>query len=101
MSSLRSPYLPPGTPGLGVDVEELAEDCCAVRSQLEYLQRLLLQVRGEEQRNSDSEASPVRLQEVSVNHNEQNYYFIVKTTPKMCLRLNGQVCWSSLIIFEI
>ncbi|XP_036072899.1 serine-rich coiled-coil domain-containing protein 2 isoform X3 [Oryzias melastigma] len=28
---------------LGVDVEELAEDCSAVRSQLEFLQRLLLQ----------------------------------------------------------
>uniref|UniRef100_A0AAQ4NQK5 Coiled-coil serine-rich protein 2a n=1 Tax=Gasterosteus aculeatus aculeatus TaxID=481459 RepID=A0AAQ4NQK5_GASAC len=33
----------PGSPGLGVDVEELAEDCSAVRSQLEHLQRLLLQ----------------------------------------------------------
>ncbi|XP_035522322.1 serine-rich coiled-coil domain-containing protein 2 isoform X3 [Morone saxatilis] len=39
----RSPFLSPGTPGLGLDVEELAEDCSAVRSQLEYLQRLLLQ----------------------------------------------------------
>ncbi|XP_045924495.1 serine-rich coiled-coil domain-containing protein 2-like isoform X1 [Micropterus dolomieu] len=39
----RSPGLSPGTPGLGLDVEELAEDCSAVRSQLEYLQRLLLQ----------------------------------------------------------
>ncbi|XP_042252290.1 serine-rich coiled-coil domain-containing protein 2-like isoform X2 [Thunnus maccoyii] len=39
----RSPCLSPGTPGLGLDVEELAEDCSAVRSQLEYLQRLLLQ----------------------------------------------------------
>ncbi|XP_011471851.1 serine-rich coiled-coil domain-containing protein 2 isoform X2 [Oryzias latipes] len=29
---------------LGVDVEELAEDCSAVRSQLEFLQTLLLQV---------------------------------------------------------
>ncbi|XP_063749453.1 serine-rich coiled-coil domain-containing protein 2-like isoform X2 [Eleginops maclovinus] len=29
-------------PALGADVEELAEDCSAVRSQLEYLQRLLL-----------------------------------------------------------
>uniref|UniRef100_A0A096MAE1 Coiled-coil serine-rich protein 2b n=1 Tax=Poecilia formosa TaxID=48698 RepID=A0A096MAE1_POEFO len=28
---------------LGLDVEELAEDCSAVRSQLEFLQRLLLQ----------------------------------------------------------
>ncbi|KAM8836122.1 uncharacterized protein AB9W97_001978 isoform 2-T2 [Spinachia spinachia] len=37
----RSPGSP-GSPGLGVDVEELAEDCSAVRSQLEYLQRLLL-----------------------------------------------------------
>ncbi|XP_056221666.1 serine-rich coiled-coil domain-containing protein 2 isoform X2 [Seriola aureovittata] len=33
----------PGSPGLGLDVEELAEDCSAVRSQLEYLQKLLLQ----------------------------------------------------------
>lgn len=33
----------PGSPSLGLDVEELAEDCSAVRSQLEYLQRLLLQ----------------------------------------------------------
>ncbi|XP_063338504.1 serine-rich coiled-coil domain-containing protein 2-like isoform X3 [Pelmatolapia mariae] len=33
----------PGTPSLGLDVEELAEDCSAVRCQLEYLQRLLLQ----------------------------------------------------------
>ncbi|XP_042364588.1 serine-rich coiled-coil domain-containing protein 2-like isoform X3 [Plectropomus leopardus] len=39
----RSPCLSPGAPGLGVDVEELAEDCSAVRSQLEFLQRLLLQ----------------------------------------------------------
>ncbi|XP_051272915.1 serine-rich coiled-coil domain-containing protein 2 isoform X3 [Dicentrarchus labrax] len=39
----RSPFLSPGSPGLGLDVEELAEDCSAVRSQLEYLQRLLLQ----------------------------------------------------------
>lgn len=45
---LRSPCLSPLTPGLGLDVEELAEDCSAVRSQLEFLQRLLLQVRGEE-----------------------------------------------------
>lgn len=30
-------------PGLGLDVEELAEDCSAVRSQLEYLQKILLQ----------------------------------------------------------
>ncbi|TNN03402.1 hypothetical protein fugu_000431 [Takifugu bimaculatus] len=29
--------------GFGADVEELAEDCCAVRSQLEHLQSLLLQ----------------------------------------------------------
>ncbi|XP_068161306.1 serine-rich coiled-coil domain-containing protein 2 [Antennarius striatus] len=39
----RSPCLFPGTPGLGLDVEDLAEDCSAVRSQLEYLQRLLIQ----------------------------------------------------------
>ncbi|XP_054454829.1 serine-rich coiled-coil domain-containing protein 2 [Anoplopoma fimbria] len=39
----RSPFLSPGSPGLGLDVEELAEDCSAVKSQLEYLQRLLLQ----------------------------------------------------------
>ncbi|XP_035853175.1 serine-rich coiled-coil domain-containing protein 2-like [Sander lucioperca] len=39
----RSPSLSPGTPGLGLDVEEMAEDCSAVRSQLEYLQRILLQ----------------------------------------------------------
>ncbi|XP_074475508.1 uncharacterized protein LOC141758220 isoform X2 [Sebastes fasciatus] len=39
----RSSCRSPGTPGLGVDAEELAEDCSAVRSQLEYLQRLLLQ----------------------------------------------------------
>ncbi|XP_041830082.1 serine-rich coiled-coil domain-containing protein 2-like isoform X2 [Melanotaenia boesemani] len=39
----RSTCLSPGTPSLGLDVEELAEDCCAVRSQLEFLQRLLLQ----------------------------------------------------------
>lgn len=43
--SVRSP----GSPCLGLDVEELAEDCSAVRSQLEYLQRLLLQVRDEEE----------------------------------------------------
>uniref|UniRef100_A0A3P8QFH2 Coiled-coil serine-rich protein 2a n=1 Tax=Astatotilapia calliptera TaxID=8154 RepID=A0A3P8QFH2_ASTCA len=40
-SSSTSPS--PGTPSLGLDVEELAEDCSAVRCQLEYLQRLLLQ----------------------------------------------------------
>ncbi|KAI3365344.1 hypothetical protein L3Q82_010128 [Scortum barcoo] len=34
---------PPRSPGLGLDVEELAEDCSAVRSQLEHLHRLLLQ----------------------------------------------------------
>ncbi|XP_026207091.1 serine-rich coiled-coil domain-containing protein 2-like isoform X2 [Anabas testudineus] len=39
----RSPCLSPGSPGLGLDVEELAEDCSAVRSQLEFLQRLLQQ----------------------------------------------------------
>ncbi|XP_026170920.1 serine-rich coiled-coil domain-containing protein 2 isoform X2 [Mastacembelus armatus] len=39
----RSASLSPGTPALGLDVEELAEDCSAVRSQLEHLQRLLLQ----------------------------------------------------------
>ncbi|KAK2820147.1 hypothetical protein Q5P01_023106 [Channa striata] len=39
----RSPCPSPGAPGLGVDVEELAEDCSAVRSQLEFLQRLLQQ----------------------------------------------------------
>uniref|UniRef100_A0A8D3BKP8 Serine-rich coiled-coil domain-containing protein 2-like n=1 Tax=Scophthalmus maximus TaxID=52904 RepID=A0A8D3BKP8_SCOMX len=36
----RTPCLPPA---LGLDVEELADDCSAVRSQLEHLQRLLLQ----------------------------------------------------------
>lgn len=41
---VRSPQLSPGSPSLGMDVEELAEDCCEVRSQLEHLQRLLLQV---------------------------------------------------------
>lgn len=45
---LRSPCLSPASPGLGLDVEELAEDCSAVRSQLEFLQRLLLQVRKED-----------------------------------------------------
>ncbi|KAM9838126.1 uncharacterized protein ACBR49_018748 [Aulostomus maculatus] len=40
LCSPRSPCL---SPGLGLDVEELAEDCSAVKSQLEYLQRLLLQ----------------------------------------------------------
>ncbi|XP_051795470.1 serine-rich coiled-coil domain-containing protein 2-like isoform X3 [Acanthochromis polyacanthus] len=39
----RTSCLSPGSPSLGLDVEELAEDCSAVRSQLEYLQRLLLQ----------------------------------------------------------
>lgn len=39
----RSPCLTSGTPALGVDVQELVEDCSAVRSQLEHLQRLLLQ----------------------------------------------------------
>lgn len=39
----RSPCLSPGAPPLGLDVEELAEDCSAVRSQLEYLHKLLLQ----------------------------------------------------------
>ncbi|XP_067343881.1 serine-rich coiled-coil domain-containing protein 2-like isoform X3 [Channa argus] len=39
----RSPCLSPGAPGLGLDVEELAEDCSAVRSQLEFLRRLLQQ----------------------------------------------------------
>lgn len=39
----RSSFLSPDGPGLGLDVEELAEDCCAVRSQLENLHRLLLQ----------------------------------------------------------
>ncbi|KAM6896904.1 serine-rich coiled-coil domain-containing protein 2-like [Xenentodon cancila] len=39
----RSACLSPGSPGLGLDVEELAEDCSAVRSQLEFLQRILLQ----------------------------------------------------------
>lgn len=43
--NLRFPQLSPGSPSLGMDVEELAEDCCEVRSQLEHLQRLLLQVR--------------------------------------------------------
>ncbi|XP_028285928.1 serine-rich coiled-coil domain-containing protein 2-like isoform X2 [Parambassis ranga] len=38
-----SACLSPSTPSLGLDVEELAEDCSAVKSQLEYLQRLLLQ----------------------------------------------------------
>ncbi|XP_030611244.1 serine-rich coiled-coil domain-containing protein 2-like [Archocentrus centrarchus] len=40
---MRSTCLSPSTPSLGLDVEELAEDCSAVRSQLEYLQKLLLQ----------------------------------------------------------
>lgn len=40
---LRSVSLSPAAPALGLDVEELAEDCSAVRSQLEHLQRLLLQ----------------------------------------------------------
>ncbi|XP_054860562.1 serine-rich coiled-coil domain-containing protein 2 isoform X2 [Amphiprion ocellaris] len=43
LCATRTSCLSPGSPGLGLDVEELAEDCCAVRSQLEYLQRLLLQ----------------------------------------------------------
>lgn len=43
LSPQRSLGLSPGSPGFGLDVEELAEDCSAVRSQLEFLQRLLLQ----------------------------------------------------------
>ncbi|XP_028990299.1 serine-rich coiled-coil domain-containing protein 2 isoform X2 [Betta splendens] len=39
----RSPSLSPATPAVSLDVEDLAEDCSAVRSQLEVLQRLLLQ----------------------------------------------------------
>lgn len=63
MSPLRLPCLSPGTPGFGLDLEELAEDCCAVRSQLEYLQRLLLQVRGEEEEHTNSDT----LQHVSAD----------------------------------
>ncbi|XP_031698757.1 serine-rich coiled-coil domain-containing protein 2-like [Anarrhichthys ocellatus] len=44
----------PGAPGLGLDVEELAEDCSAVRSQLEYLQRLLLQEVDEDTLTTDA-----------------------------------------------
>ncbi|MED6257244.1 hypothetical protein ATANTOWER_016168 [Ataeniobius toweri] len=40
---IRSAYCSPAAQTLGLDVEELAEDCSAVRSQLEFLQRLLLQ----------------------------------------------------------
>ncbi|XP_047232230.1 serine-rich coiled-coil domain-containing protein 2 isoform X3 [Girardinichthys multiradiatus] len=40
---IRSTYCSPAAQTLGLDVEELAEDCSAVRSQLEFLQRLLLQ----------------------------------------------------------
>ncbi|XP_078019767.1 serine-rich coiled-coil domain-containing protein 2 isoform X5 [Epinephelus lanceolatus] len=56
----RSPCLSPGTPGLGADVEELAEDCSAVRSQLEFLQRLLLQEEdmGEDTLTTDTLLSP-------------------------------------------
>ncbi|CAJ1081374.1 serine-rich coiled-coil domain-containing protein 2-like isoform X2 [Xyrichtys novacula] len=43
LCSPRSPSLSLGSPGLGLDVEELAEECSAVKSQLEFLQRLLLQ----------------------------------------------------------
>lgn len=41
LSLLRSDFL---SRGFGADVEELAEECSAVRFQLEHLQRLLLQV---------------------------------------------------------
>ncbi|KAK5606680.1 hypothetical protein CRENBAI_017209 [Crenichthys baileyi] len=40
---VRSSCCSPAAQSLGLDVEELAEDCSAVRSQLEFLQRLLLQ----------------------------------------------------------
>ncbi|XP_007565279.1 serine-rich coiled-coil domain-containing protein 2 isoform X1 [Poecilia formosa] len=40
---IRSACCSPAPQALGLDVEELAEDCSAVRSQLEFLQRLLLQ----------------------------------------------------------
>ncbi|PWA21610.1 hypothetical protein CCH79_00003446, partial [Gambusia affinis] len=40
---IRSACCSPALQTLGLDVEELAEDCSAVRSQLEFLQRLLLQ----------------------------------------------------------
>ncbi|XP_023196536.1 serine-rich coiled-coil domain-containing protein 2-like isoform X2 [Xiphophorus maculatus] len=40
---IRSACCSPAPQTLGLDVEELAEDCSAVRSQLEFLQRLLLQ----------------------------------------------------------
>ncbi|XP_056152737.1 serine-rich coiled-coil domain-containing protein 2-like [Lampris incognitus] len=46
LSHARSPCLSPGTGlafDLGVDVEELAEDCSVVMAQLENLKRLLLQ----------------------------------------------------------
>ncbi|XP_054605432.2 serine-rich coiled-coil domain-containing protein 2 isoform X3 [Nothobranchius furzeri] len=42
-AACRSGCFPSGALGLGLDVEELAEDCSSVRSQLEFLQRLLLQ----------------------------------------------------------
>ncbi|XP_075937779.1 uncharacterized protein LOC142938361 isoform X2 [Anarhichas minor] len=48
----------PGAPGLGLDVEELAEDCSAVRSQLEYLQRLLLQEEVDEDTLTTDTLSP-------------------------------------------
>ncbi|XP_072229805.1 serine-rich coiled-coil domain-containing protein 2 [Leuresthes tenuis] len=48
----RSACLSPGTPGL--DVEELAEDCSAVRSQLEFLQRLLLQEEDDDTLTADT-----------------------------------------------
>ncbi|KAM4526208.1 serine-rich coiled-coil domain-containing protein 2-like isoform 2-T2 [Fundulus diaphanus] len=40
---IRSACCSPAAQTLGLDVEELAEDCSAVRSQLEFLHRLLLQ----------------------------------------------------------
>lgn len=56
----RSPHLPSVNSSLGVDVEELAEDCCAVRSQLEHLQRLLLQVRRSQGQKVRSLRIPIR-----------------------------------------
>ncbi|XP_030196277.1 serine-rich coiled-coil domain-containing protein 2 isoform X2 [Gadus morhua] len=57
--------------GLGMDVEELADNCSAVRAQLEHLQRLLLQEGGGEEEDLEDTLTTDTLSPEDSNSSEE------------------------------
>uniref|UniRef100_A0A3P8UIH4 Serine-rich coiled-coil domain-containing protein 2-like n=1 Tax=Cynoglossus semilaevis TaxID=244447 RepID=A0A3P8UIH4_CYNSE len=79
---LSSFIAPPAV--LGVDVEELADDCSAVRSQLEFLQMLLLQ-------EEEVDDNTLTMDSPEVNDSSQSSDTLVKALQQEVLQLREQL----------